>query len=136
MNRPSAMQEPTRPEAAADTFTQSSVEDVANSSVGLVQAWLVLLEREAALARHSLIWLIVGTLVLPVFIVGIWIGISAACASLVQHLTGDWASAIVITTALQFIALATLLSKIRRWWRDLSFPQSRAALIRIMEPKP
>ena len=135
MNRPSAIHEPTD-SIAENTFTQPSLGDVASSSVGLVQAWLVLLDREAALARQSLVWLIVGTLMLPVFIIGIWIGMTAVCASLVQHLTGEWASAILVTTALQFLTLALLFYKMRRWWRDLSFPQSRAALIRTMELKP
>ncbi len=136
MNRPSVMHDPDPMHStAADPLNQPSLGDVASSTMGLVKAWLVLLEREAALAKKSLVWLMVGTLVLPIFIIGVWIGMIAACASLIQHLTGGWSSAILITTALQFFTLALLLYKMRRWWRDLSFPQSRAALIKTMEPK-
>ena len=47
--------------------------------------------------------------------------------------TLNWVLALLLGAGVQLLALAILLRQLRRWARDLTLPQSRAALVRAME---
>lgn len=102
------------------------------SSEELVSAWLKLLQNEAVIAKHSLLFLGVGALVfLPVIVLGSWIGFNVLLVLALERLTQNWPNAIAVVCALQFLLLGTLLYRMRRWWHDLTLPQSRAALLKL-----
>ncbi|MEO8803048.1 MAG: hypothetical protein ABI304_03540 [Rudaea sp.] len=103
------------------------------AAMNWVGAWSSLLNREIALARRSLHWLLVGAIALPVIALSAWLGLSALLVAVVHIYISSWALAILIGVAAQVVVLVTLLRWMRRWLRDLTLPQSRAALVQAME---
>jgi Putative Actinobacterial Holin-X, holin superfamily III len=136
MSVPHAKPIPISVDAAATSGNASaapSLSDVAASGSQLLRAWVDLFDREFRLARRSLLSLVVSAVLLPVIVFSAWLAINAALVGVLERFTGGWLSAISATAAIQLIAIGTLVLLMRRWWRDLSLPQSRAALVRAME---
>ncbi len=102
------------------------------NSAKLASAWLAMLENEAVIARSSVLFLGLGIVSMPVVIFGVWTATSLLLALTVVYFTESWNSAIVSVCAIQFLILGTLLYSMRRWTRNLTLPQSRAALLRIL----
>lgn len=97
------------------------------------QSWSTLLQAEMALARRSLNLLLFGAVALPVVALGVWIG-SGALLALVIHAIGcSWLMSVAVDVAIQLALLALLLRSVRQWWRNLTLPRSRAALMKTAE---
>jgi len=113
----------------------STSEPVATAAgvVHLVRAWSTLLESELLLARRSVSCLLFGALALPVIGLGVWFALNALLVALMQIYTQSQVLSLLLEFGLQLAALALLLHLLRRWLRDLTLPQSRAALARAME---
>lgn len=102
------------------------------AAAGLGRAWIGLLDVELALARHSLRWLLIGAIAVPVVGLSAWLGLSALLVAVLQVGTSSWWLALLIGTGVQLLALTLLLHRLRRWARDLMLPQTRAALVHAM----
>lgn len=118
-------------EAAGSTATQPG--DGAATTVDLLRAWSGLLNSELALARQSVRLLLLGALAVPIIALGAWLGLCALLVALAQMYTHSLVLALLIGAAVQVLALAVLLRRLRRWSHDLTLPQSRAALLRAVE---
>lgn len=113
--------------------SRGSPGDIANSGLELLLRWYALLEVEVALARNSLRSLLLGSLALPVLALAAWLSIVAVLAQAAHALLHSWPGALLAVTFVQLALILLLLRSLRRWWRDLTLPQSRAALIRAMQ---
>ena len=121
---------------AAITAADAGAPDVAATAAGiaqLIRAWSTLLESEMAVARRSVIFLLLGAIALPVIGLGIWLGLNALLVAVAQIYTHSLLLSLLLVCGVQLGALALLLHQLRRWLRDLTLPQSRAALARAME---
>lgn len=121
--------------ASDDTLVPSpdAVTPPIAAAMNWVGAWSSLLNREMALARHSLRWLLIGAIALPVIALSAWLGLSALLVAVVHIYISSWPLAILIGVAAQLVALVILVYWMRRWLRDLTLPQSRAALMHAVE---
>jgi len=122
--------------AAADltaTAREDSIAPLVASAADAVSAWAGLLDLELALAQRSLRRLLLGAIVVPVAVLGAWLSLSALLVAWAHLYTDSWSLALLLASGAQLLALAILLRQLRRWARDLTLPQSRAALVRAME---
>jgi hypothetical protein len=111
----------------------ASVKDLAHSTSEYVHAWSTLVASETRLAHVSAIRLAFAALVVPAIALGICTTLDAFIAVLLQRWLHDWASCIAITLFLDLAGLCVLLVGMRRWWRNLSLPRSRGALVQLLE---
>lgn len=88
---------------------------------------------EAALARVNFVRLLLLALALPAIVFGILLGVDALLAALLLRLVADWSIAVLGVVVVNVALLAATLLQLRRWWRSLSLPRSRAALSRVLE---
>lgn len=117
----------------AASSTNGSSAPLATGIADLLHAWSRLLTLELALARDSLLRLIIGWIAATVIAFSAWLGLDALLVALVQTYTNSWSLALAVGAGLQLLALAILQHHLRRWARDLTLPRSRAALTRAME---
>ena len=110
-----------------------SIGALATDAADVMSAWAALLNRELALAQHSLRWLLIGTIIATVAALGVWLSLGALLVAFAHLYTNSWLLALLLGTGMQSLALAILLRQLKRWARDLSLPQSRSALVRAME---
>lgn len=91
-------------------------------------AWLELARAELAIARLSASRLAKAAIlmILPVF--AVWLLGCLALAYWLAALPMRMDLALVIVAAVNIVALAVLIVLIRRWWRAMQMPGSRAAL--------
>ena len=106
---------------------------IGTAVAGLLRAWSALFVAELAVAHRSLHWLVFGMVAAPVIGLGVWLGVCALLVAVAQTYTASWTLALLFGAAVQVLMLALLLQRLRRWSRDLTLPQSRAALSRAME---
>ncbi|MDR3387584.1 MAG: hypothetical protein P4L92_11065 [Rudaea sp.] len=109
---------------------------VAQSALRLAHYSRALFVAEVALARSSLRALLVGAFVLPVLALSAWLALVALFADAVHIFSGSWLFATLVVAVLQVLLVALLLRFLRRWSRDLTLPQSRAAILRVLERMP
>jgi len=88
---------------------------------------------EAALARVNLVRLLLLALALPAIVFGILLGVDALLAALLLRVLRDWTFAVIGVLVINAALLGVTLLLLRRWWRSLSLPRSRAALSRVLE---
>jgi hypothetical protein len=88
---------------------------------------------EAALARINLVRLLLLALAVPAIVFGILLGVDALLAALALQVFHAWSIAVVCVLIVNVALLALTLVLLRRWWRSLSLPRSRAALARALE---
>jgi len=119
-------------DAAAEAH-EDPIAALATDAADVVGAWADLLHRELALAQRSLRWLLIGAIALPVAGLSAWLGLNAVLVAGVHVYTSSWLFALLLGAGVQLLALSILLNRLRRWARDLSLPQSRAALVHAME---
>lgn len=112
---------------------EQTIAPLATAATDLVQAWANLLGQEFALAQRSLRRCLVGIVALPVAALGVWLSLSALLVAAAFSYSGNWFVALLLGTGAQALVLGLLLRQLRHWARDLSLPQSRAALVRAME---
>lgn len=109
----------------------SSLGDLALDTSEYVRAWSALLASETRLAGASMLRLIGGLLVVPALALVICTAVDAFLIVLLQRWIGDWSVCIGIVLCIDLACLYGLLLAIRAWWRDMSLPRSRAALLQL-----
>lgn len=102
--------------------------DLAGTVAKLVTAWLDLARAEMAVARVSATRLTFAAVLIGVLGLAFWL---SACLALGYWLAG-WLErmdlALALVAALNLVLAAGLLLLMRRWWRAMHLPRSRAAL--------
>jgi len=121
------------PGAATAEPDADSIGALATDVAEVVGAWAGLLDRELALAQRSLRSLLIGAIFVPVAVFSAWLSLNALFVALAHRYTNSWLLALLLGTGMQLLTLAILLSRLRRWTRDLTLPHSRAALVHAME---
>ncbi len=124
--------------AASKAGVKTSVPDttltaVAQSALELAHHSRALFAAEMALARNSLRALLIGALFFPVLALSAWLALVALFANAVHIFSGSWLFASLVVTIVQVLLILLLLRLLRRWSRDLTLPQSRAAISRVLE---
>ena len=110
----------------------ASISDLARDTSAYMHAWSELAISETRLARASLIRLAFAVLVVPALVLTICVAANAVGAALLNHWLNGWGSSLAIVLGLDAAGLCVLLVAMRRWWRNLSLPRSRAALTHLM----
>ena len=110
-----------------------SLADLARNTAEYARAWGSLAASEAALAKVNFIRLAVCALLVPALALGILLGFDALLVALAFRWLQDWSLAVTCVLLLNIAALLGLFALLRRWWRTLSLPRTRAALSRFME---
>jgi len=110
---------------------EPSLADLARNSTRYARAWGDLVSSEAALARINLGRMLLVSLFIPALAVGVVAGLDGVLAGLLHHVVADWTVAIGGVAVINLAALFGVLYVLRRWWRTLSLPRSRAALTRL-----
>jgi hypothetical protein len=128
-----AAQAPPPEQQATAGESEATLGDLAVDSAQFVRAWSALLANETRLAGASMLRLVFGLLVVPALALGICLALDALLATLLQRWLQDWASCIAAVLCFNLACLFGLLVALRRWWRNLSLPRSRAALVRLFE---
>jgi hypothetical protein len=118
---------------AQETAPTASIGAVAHDTSAYVQAWSALLASETRLARISLVRLAFAALVIPALALGICITLDAFAVTLLHRLLQDWSSCLAIVLFANLAGAYGLLVAMRHWWRNLSLPRSRAALVHLLE---
>ena len=124
------------PSASVDTGARLGdlkLGDLTTDASNYVRAWSGLLASETRLAGVSLVRLVFGLLVVPALALGIFLSVDALLAAILQRWLHDWASSVAIVLLFNLACLCVLLVAIRHWWRNLSLPRSRAALVKMLE---
>src|SRR5262249_61900975 len=101
----------------------------------LRSARLQLRADEVALAKNTIIPLLVRILLVPAMAAGVVVGLDALATALLQAILSSWSIATAIVAALNIAMLLGMLSLLQSWLRSLSLPRSRAALNRLLTPR-
>lgn len=117
----------------ADAQTAASLTTLAQEGIEYLRNFVQLLLGETALAGNSLRRLLVSALVVPAIVLSTWLALNALVAALLQRWLQDWIAAVAIVLVFDVATLALFWLAMRRWWRDLSLPRSRAAIARLMD---
>lgn len=107
--------------------------DLALDTSNYVRAWSALLSTETRLAGASMLRLGLALLVVPAIALVICAMLDALLATLLQRWLQDWSSCLAIVLCFDLACLFGLLLAMRAWWRNLSLPRSRAALVQLFE---
>jgi hypothetical protein len=119
--------------APAPADIGAKLSDLATDTSNYVRAWSSLLASETRLAGASLLRLVFALLVVPALALGILLSVDALLATSLQHWLQSWVISVAIVLLLNIGCLFGLLVAIRRWWRNLSLPRSRAAFAQMLE---
>lgn len=95
----------------------------------VAEASLALLRAELRLARSSALALIWLGFALVFFGVGAWLATSLALALGIHALTGSFLLGTGTVALANLVGAAWVLHSMRRCWRDLSLPRTRALLV-------
>jgi hypothetical protein len=133
MNSAHGITESLGDEHADSPDATASIGELARATSTYVRAWSTLLASETRLAGQSAIRIALSVLIFPAIVSAMLLASDALVASVVNHWLHDWAACIAIVLFLDLAALCALLVAMRRWWRDLSLPRSRDALVQLLE---
>jgi|GEM_PF-3174854 len=120
-------------QATASASKAAELQQLARDAAAYARALGHLALSEAAVARINLVRLLLLALAVPAIVFGILLGIDALLAALALRLFSDWTVAVVCVLVVNVVLLLLTLVLLRRWWRSLSLPRSRAALARAIE---
>ena len=132
MNAAPAREAPRTNDASAGSAEEPAASQTAIVA-DLLRAWTSLLNFELILARSSLRRLLIGMIAVPVIGLSTWLGLCALLVAAAQAYTHDWTLALLLGCGVQLLVLAILVHRLRCWAKDLTLPQSRAALAQAME---
>lgn len=121
------------PSLAREPAPTASLGAVAHDTSDYVQAWSTLLASETRLARGSLVRLGIAALVLPALALGIFMTLDAFLVAVLGRLLHDWSICLAIVLFVNLAGGYGLLLAMRRWWRNLCLPRSRAALVHLLK---
>lgn len=110
----------------------ASASELAHTTSDYVHAWSKLLASETRLARVSVVRLALAALVVPALALAICITLDAFIIALLNRWLHDWSSCIAIVLFANLAGLFGLLLGMRQWWRNLSLPRSRGALVQLL----
>jgi hypothetical protein len=122
------MDDTTAPAAQTDPSVAESVADLSARALAYARALKELVASEAALAKINLARLLIGALFLPALALGLVVAVDALLAAWLYALGGHWLPAIAVVVLCDLAALLALFWEVRKWWRSLSLPRSRAAI--------
>ncbi len=105
-----------------------SVAELATEATTMGLAWLELAKAEAVVARNSALRIVAATVVMAVLGLAAWLFLCAAIGYGLASLIGRVDVAMAIVAALNLALIGVLVMAIRRWWRAMQMPNSRAAL--------
>jgi hypothetical protein len=111
----------------------ASIGDLAQDTSAYLHAWSTLLASETRLAGTSVVRLMFAALVIPALALVICIIVNALLISVLNRWLLDWSNSIAIALLLNLAGLGALLFAMRRWWRNLSLPRSRGALMHLLQ---
>ena len=110
-----------------------SFAELAADAAELGRAARELVQSELALSRQSLPRFVAGALVLPILAVGLWLGLNGLLIAALRMLGCNWIGAFALDVGVQLGILAVLLRALRRWLRDMSFPNSRQIVDQVRQ---
>lgn len=116
----------------SDASTESLIDratEALRDALQVIEASLALLRAELRLARSSALAMIWLGFALVFFGVGAWLAISLAIALGIHLLTGSFLLGAGTVALGNLIGAAWVLHSMRRCWRDLSLPRTRALLV-------
>lgn len=119
-------------EAGSESLIERATEAL-RDALQVAEASLALLRAELRLARSSALAMIWLGFALVFFGVGAWMAISLAFALGIQMLTGSFLLGAAGVALLNLVGATWVLYSMRRCWRDLSLPRTRALLV---SPRP
>jgi hypothetical protein len=107
----------------------ASAREALRGAMQVAEAALALLRAELRLARSSALSLVWLGFALIFFGASAWLAISAAIATAIYQLTGNPLLGAGAVALANLAAVAWVVLAMRRCWRDLSLPRTRALLI-------
>ena len=116
-----------------DESILDSLRDALHGALKVAEASFALLRSELRLARSSamtLIWLAFAFIILGA---GAWLSTIAAVATGIYQVSGNFFLGIAVVAVINLAGIVWVVLIMRRCWRDLSLPQTRALII---SPKP
>lgn len=105
-----------------------SLSDALRSSIDVAKASFALLRSELRLARNSalaIVWLGFAFIILGA---GAWLATIAAIAAGIYQLSGNFFVGVAVVAMINLAGIGWVLMMMRRCWRDLSLPQTRALI--------
>lgn len=122
---PDPAEDPDRP---GESLIESAREAL-RGAMQVADAALALLRAELRLARSSALSLIWLGFALIFFGAGAWLAISAVIATAIYQLTGNPLIGVGTVALANLAGVAWVILSMRRCWRDLSLPRTRALLV-------
>lgn len=119
--------EPETPEPEQRGMLET-IRNAAEAALRIAEASLELLRAELRLARRSALRIVGLGLVLIFLGVGAWLATGAAIAAGIYQLTGNAFYGIGFVALANIVGLVVALLTIKRYWKDLSLPRTRAML--------
>lgn len=118
-----------------DESLLDSLRDALRGALQVAEASFALLRSELRLARSSamaIIWLAFAFIILGA---GAWLSTIAAIAAGIYQLSGNFFIGVAVVAVINLAGIGWVVVMMRRCWRDLSLPQTRA-LITAASPDP
>ena len=125
---PDSVPPPAPSTLAAVKDAAQSVAELATEATALGLAWLELAKAEAVVARNHALRIVAATMLMAVLGLAAWLFACAAIGYGLAALIGRIDVAMAIVAALNLILIVVLVMAIKRWWRAMQMPHSRAAL--------
>jgi hypothetical protein len=113
--------------APAETLIERT-RDALISALEVAEASFALLRAELRLARNSALALVWLAFALIFFGAGAWLALSALIATAIAKASGSWLIGVGGVAAINVIGVAWVMLSMRRCWRDLSLPRTRALI--------
>ncbi len=127
MSEPAQEPSESAPSSPEDSLLDS-FSDALRSSLQVAKASLALLRSELRLARNSamaIVWLGFAFIILGA---GAWLATIAAIAAGIYQLSGNFFFGVAAVAMINLGGIGWVVMMMRRCWRDLSLPQTRALI--------
>jgi hypothetical protein len=116
------------PESTPDSLVDSATRAL-RGALQVAEASLALLRAELRLARSSALSIVWLGFALVFFGVGAWLATSLGIALAIHAISGSLLLGVGTVAAGNLVGAAWVLHSMRRCWRDLSLPRTRALLV-------
>lgn len=114
--------------APAETLIERTREALI-SALEVAEASFALLRAELRLARNSALALVWLAFALIFFGAGAWLALSALIATAIAKISGSWLLGVGGVAAINLLGVGWVMLSMRRCWRDLSLPRTRALIV-------
>ncbi|SFN43017.1 hypothetical protein [Dokdonella immobilis] len=135
MQSPGEVPDASEPATASESLATSTesligrARDALISALEVAEASFALLRAELRLARSSALALVWLSFALIFFGAGAWLALSALIATAIAKATGSWLLGVGGVAAGNLLGAGWVLLSMRRCWRDLSLPRTRALIV-------